>query len=451
MKLWLLLITLMTFTASAFAQKNENGLTIVAVGDAEVEKDKIVFIADQIPTNANSSHKKLINKMQSLLQNDFGFYRQFFNVMGPEGYAKAAKSKDFSALKTKKLRFLMLSSYELAPGGQMSFEGKLYDIASGEKMTVVKDIFSSNNLRSKGHKLADQIYRSIKHSESIFSSKVIFVSDRNSARGKQVKELFITDFDGRNISQLTHYNGMVISPALSFDGTKVIYSLIRNTRNKRRNVNLYIMDLKTRKSHIISSKKGINSGAVFMPDGKNIALTMTFQGNAEIYAYNIKTGATRRITKHFAPDVDPSFNKGGTLMTFLSGRSGSRKPMIYLSDPRGLEKSVKRIGFVGDYNATPRFSPDGKEIAFSSWMDGKFDIFRIDSNGANLYRLTKDFGSNEDPTYSNDGQFIAFSSQRVLSQTKAVQNIYIMTREGEILGKVTDNFGNCSTPRWSKY
>ena len=259
------------------------------------------------------------------------------------------------------------------------------------------------------------------------------------------------DFDGRNPVQLTRHRGTVISPALSFDGKKVLYSLILNNRDRNRNVNLYVMDLDTKKSRIVSSRKGINSGAVFMPDGEHIALTMSHQGNAEIYALNLKTGSERRITKHFAPDVDPSFNRDGSKMVFLSGRSGSKKPMIYIADPRSIEKDVKRRGFVGDYNATPRFSPDGQEVAFASWMDGKFDIFRIDEDGRNLYRLTKDFGSNEDPTYSNDGQFIAFSSQRVLSQRKAVQNIYIMTRDGEILGQVTENFGNCSTPRWSKY
>ena len=104
----------------------------------------------------------------------------------------------------------------------------------------------------------------------------------------------------------------------------------------------------------------------------------------------------------------------------------------------------------GKFNATPRFAPDGKTIAFSSWLDTRFDIFRIDSDGNNLARLTKDFGSNEDPTYSNDGQFIAFSSQRVLSRTRAVQNIYIMDNDGEIIGSITENFGNCTTPRWTK-
>ena len=185
-----------------------------------------------------------------------------------------------------------------------------------------------------------------------------------------------------------------------------------------------------------------------MPGDKEILLTLSFGGNAEIYAMNIQTRALRRITKHFSLDVDPSINNEGSLLAFLSGRSG--KAMIYTMDPTGVEKNVKRISYVGQYNATPRFSPDGREIVFSSWLDERFDLFRINADGSGLSRLTKDFGSNEDPTYSNDGEFIAFSSQRVLSRTKATHNIYIMDKDGDIMGSLTKEFGNCITPRWSK-
>jgi TolB protein len=112
---------------------------------------------------------------------------------------------------------------------------------------------------------------------------------------------------------------------------------------------------------------------------------------------------------------------------------------------------VKRISFVGQFNATPRFSPDGKEIVFSSWLDNSFDLFRISSDGQGLSRLTKDFGSNEDPSYSNDGEFITFTSQRVLSRVKIDQNIYIMDRDGGILGAITAGFGNCISPRWYNF
>jgi TolB protein len=235
---------------------------------------------------------------------------------------------------------------------------------------------------------------------------------------------------------------------MSQDGHHLVYSLILNTNGKRNN-NLYMMDLRTKESHVISSKDGINSGAIFLPGGKSIALTLTVSGNAEIYEMDLEGKNLRRITNHFASDVDPSITYDGKLMAFLSDRAG--KAMIYTMDPNGEEKNVKRISFVGQFNATPRFSPDGKEIVFSSWLDNSFDLFRIGSDGSGLSRLTKDFGSNEDPSYSNDGEFIAFTSQRVISRVKADQNVYIMDRDGGILGAITQGFGNCISPRWYNF
>jgi TolB protein len=84
-------------------------------------------------------------------------------------------------------------------------------------------------------------------------------------------------------------------------------------------------------------------------------------------------------------------------------------------------------------------------------LDNSFDLFRIAPDGSGLSRLTKDFGSNEDPSYSNDGEFIAFTSQRVISRVKADQNIYIMDRDGAILGAITQAFGNCISPRWYNF
>jgi TolB protein len=209
------------------------------------------------------------------------------------------------------------------------------------------------------------------------------------------------------------------------------------------------MDIHTKETKVISDKDGINSGAIFLPGGKSIALTLSYSGNAEIVEMNLETKALRKITNHFAADVDPSVTESGQLMTFLSDRAG--KAMIYTLDPRGEERAVTRISFVGQFNATPRFSPDGKDIVFASWVDNSFDLYHISSQGEGLQRLTKNFGSNEDPSYSNDGEFISFTSQRVISRTKADQNIYIMDRDGGILGAVTAKFGNCISPRWYNF
>lgn len=429
----------------------EDGLTIVAVGEAEIEADKLIVARAAAPSNATAADKKLFKEVEDLFENDFSFYRQKFQLDKSDNYNAMISSENYSGLKAQNVRYFIQLSFEKSSATQINMDATLFGVREEKQLEQVRVSFGAADVRTRAHEAADVLFQKIHGKASIFRSKIVFVSDRTSRGTGDVKELYIMDFDGRNKRQLTFHKGTVISPAFSFDGKKVLYSLIKNTRSKKRNVNLHLLDIETGKSRVLSRKKGINSGAVFMPDGKHIALTMSHQGNAEIYALNIASGEARRITKHFAPDVDPSINVSGTKMAFLSGRSGAGKPMIYIADPRSLEKDVKRISYVGKFNATPRFSPDGSQIAFSSWLDNRFDIFRVDDNGDNLHRLTKDFGSNEDPTYSNDGQFIAFSSQRVLSRSKAVQNIYIMSSEGEILGNVTENFGSCSTPRWSKY
>ncbi|MCK5883067.1 MAG: PD40 domain-containing protein [Bacteriovoracaceae bacterium] len=426
MKRLLAFVLVLTFSLSLVAED----VVIVPVGDAELQTSNIFVKAPKLNNSFGPAQKKQIRQIVKLINNDFSFYKKIFKVM-----------KDGNG----KLDYLIDCVAKPIPGG-VEFQTHYNDMAKNKKV-INKFNITFAKTREYGHRLSDAIYQLIMGKESIFTSKMVFVSDRTSVGRKIRKELYMMDFDGLGIVRLTHHNGTVISPAISSDGKKVLYSLIREGV-RRRNINLYMMDLTTKKFHLLSSRKGINSGAVFLPGDKEIFLTMSHSGNSEIYKMVLKTKKLTAVTKHYAIDVDPSINNNGSLMTFLSGRAG--KPMIYTLDPRGREKNVKRVSYVGRFNATPRFSPDGREIVFSSWLDNRFDIFRIDSKGLNLSRLTKNFGSNEDPTYSKDGQFIAFSSKRVLSKYKAVQNIYIMDRDGDILGNITKKFGNCITPRWSK-
>ena len=409
-----------------FSLKASEDLNIVAVGEAQLERDKLALLGNYPKTKA-----KLTRTFHSIVLADFGFYKKRFEVL------------NISEKQKNQSRYWGKIDYK-----ENSYRAELYDLQSNMVLANLSGEFHKKNLRQAAHTLADRLYRSITQKKSIFLSKIIFVSDRHGTRKRPVKELYMMDFDGKGARRLTHHKGMVISPAFSLDHKKVLYSLIRSGSRGKKNINLRLLNLETGKGELLSKRAGINSGAVFAPDGKHIVLTLSHQGNAELYEMNLESRKLRRITKHYSPDVDPSLNRQGDKMAFLSGRGG--RPMIYTMNPRELEKEVKRVSFVGAFNATPRFNPEGNQIVFASWLDNRFDLFRIDEDGGQLYRLTKNFGSNEDPTYSNDGQFIAFSSQRVLSRKKAIQNIYMMTSEGEILQQLTHGLGNCTAPRWSK-
>ncbi|CAM9915468.1 unnamed protein product, partial [Chrysoparadoxa australica] len=334
---------LLLLLTSLFPTSAEEGLTIVAVGDAEVEKDKIAVVAASVPSNADAGMQKAINEVQGLLQNDFAFYKNAFEVVKSSGFESDCVSRNYSKLKARNLRYCIVTSFEKKSANEFGMEARLYDTRAEKEIENIRVTIPVNNPRENAHEAADVLYQKIFGKASIFRSKIIFVSDYPSRGTGEIKELYIMDFDGKNRKQLTHHRGTVISPAFSFDGKKVLYSLIKNQRTKNRNVNLRLLEIDTGKDTLLSSRAGINSGAVFMPDGQHIALTMSHEGNAEIYKLNVATKKTERITKHFAPDVDPSINVSGTKMAFLSGRSGQGSPMIYIADPRELEKSVKTI------------------------------------------------------------------------------------------------------------
>ncbi len=426
---------------------------VIAVGQAEQDKAKLVI--DDPELGALSGDQKRVSaELLEVLRNDFLFYKHKFNAVD---YVEKGKNS-FSTPELEKwqangVSFFVAGRMDPGPGQSVDASFKVWSVLAKKELYSGKVRVSSDGLRPTAHGIADALYRSVTGKPSIFKSKILFISDRTS--GKEIeKELYLMDFDGRRVDKLTNFNSVVLSPSISPDNSKIMFSLIASRREVSRtkvrvlkNIDLKLLDLKTKKLTTISDRPGINSGAIFGATQDTIYLTLSFSGNADIYELNVSSGRMRKITSHYGDDVDPSMTRDGSLMTFLTNRSG--RAHIYTLNPSETEKDVKRISFVGQFNATPRFSPDGKEIVFTSWVDNGFDLYRIGADGNNLVRLTKGFGSNEEPTFSPDGEFIIFSSKRMLSRRKAVQDVYIMNREGEILGQLTQDFGQCFSPQWT--
>ena len=410
---------------------------VVAVGEASLAKETIVFESPHPKNSLHASRHKEEQELFQLFVNNFRYYQKRFSV---ETTPFTNKTVSYDMWEKKKTDYLIRFDFSL--GKSLFYRVVGYDIGKKKEFFSSKGLIEKKNLRSHGHEISNMIYKKITGKDSIFNSKITFVSDRTG-----FKELYITDFDGGRMHKLTNHRGLVISPSISNDGKRIVYSLIKGKRG-RQNIDLYIYYMDKKKSEKVSSFKGINSGAIFTPDGNNVLLTLSFTGNAEIFKLHLNTKRLQRITRHYALDVDPSLSMDGTKMAFLSSRPG--KAMVYIMDPREMEKDVKRIGFVGKFNATPRFNPDGSEIAFASWSGKGFDIYRMSANGTGLVRLTRDFGSNEDPSYSSDGEFIVFSSRKRLSRKKTIHNLHIIDRDGGLIGSLTRGFGNCITPRWSR-
>ncbi len=68
--------------------------------------------------------------------------------------------------------------------------------------------------------------------------------------------------------------------------------------------------------------------------------------------------------------------------------------------------------FGGSQTGSPRWSPDGRSIAFDSRLEGHSDIFVIGAEGGSPRRMTTDPSENNVPSWSRNGKWIYFSSER---------------------------------------
>ncbi len=92
----------------------------------------------------------------------------------------------------------------------------------------------------------------------------------------------------------------------------------------------------------------------------------------------------------------------------------------------------------------PHWSPDGKQIIFTSVRDGHHEIYRFNSEGKKLEKLTNTEADSEDGHYSPDGTRIVFSSNRYGNS-----DLYIMNSDGSNVKQFTNTDEIESSPRWS--
>jgi Tol biopolymer transport system component len=117
------------------------------------------------------------------------------------------------------------------------------------------------------------------------------------------------------------------------------------------------------------------------------------------------------IYSQFSEDaVQPS--PDGTRLVLESGRSGTSQ--VWLNTIDG--DHPMQLTNIGQQAGTPRWSPDGRWIAFDAHVESHSHIFVVDAEGRNLHAITPGDSDNYVPSWSRDGKSIYFASSRTGSR-----------------------------------
>ena len=409
------------------------------------------------------------SRIRSQIMSDLEFINLFEFI--PDSAAIAADKESGSDMDYTKwsplgATFALRVGYRLE-ADKVSLDAQFFDIPGQKRIFGQTYQSGSNNTTRIIHELSENILKALTGEKGLFKSRILMVCHDLSQRRSPAKEIYIADSDGNNLLALTADKTLSLSPAWMNDGSNISYTqfefLISRGVRKRGAV-LKKHNLATGARSVLYFKDGMNSGAAWSENGNRGVVTMSFTGKPELYFISpngssepeplsrnlqlksMTQSAPQTVNPNLLFEVEASWSPNGRELVFSSARSGS--PMIYIAD---LNSNLTRqITFAGKYNATPAWSPKGDKILFAAQRapNGNFDIYSIEPSGNNLSRITVgDQGrrriNHENPSWGPTGRHFAIASNETGNYA-----IYVLTDDGALKRRISPEGKECKSPKW---
>ena len=294
---------------------------------------------------------------------------------------------------------------------QVSAKGTLDDftvtVANGAGVPVCNPfrIRDSKDVDSAAHTAVDTILNRLFGIEGICRSKIVF----SAATTSKNREIYICDFDGKNIKPITKNNTLSVEPVWAPDGKSFVYSYYGPTYT---NLVQYVME--TGLSRRLTQYGGLNAGGALSPDGKNLAMILSRNNKVDLYTRPTEGGSLKQLSSGKAVEASPRWSPDGKKLCFVSDAKNGR-PVLCVIDPFAGGKAVEISGLVGSERVAPSWSTDNR-IAYCAKINRRYElrVAKLSADGTSGTMEEVGVAGNnvfpgEDPSWAPDNRHVTLT------------------------------------------
>ena len=421
-------------------QPNTVGVTISGDPGAQTR----IAVPDLLALSSDRETQEAARTISQVLWDDLQFEREFY-MIPRDTYKSIPPAASIDTVPYDQWRELGADNVVIGTVQKVAtgvrVELRLFNVRARQVVLGKEYTGSAANPRLYAHTLSDELHQSQRNLRGVARTKLAFSSDRNreavvaTVEKRDVKEIYVSDYDGANQRRITINRALNVFPSWSPDGRSIVYTSYRSGVPDLLISNIFAGTME-------QPTKGVGQNwlPVFSPDGTRVAFVSSRDGNSEIYVINRDGSDLRRLTNNPAIDSTPTFSPTGTQIAFTSERTGT--PQVYVINVDG--SGMRRISSES-YADRATWSPAPyNEIAFSARTGPGFDIKILNIGDGTTRQITFGEGTNESPAWAPNGRHLAFMSTR-----QGRSQIFTVDRDGRNLRQVTRD-GNNTTPHWSQ-
>lgn len=217
------------------------------------------------------------------------------------------------------------------------------------------------------------------------------------------RDIWLAPLDGSPAFQLTKHIADDKEPSWSPDGKSLVFA---SSRDGAVRSDIWVSSADGSEARRIT-QLGTAQRPAWCEGGRSIVFDAEGANGRELWLLRLASGEAERLPPTFASYPDCSPTSDSIVFQRYAGKNVAEVSLLSLAD-----LSVRDFTTFEKRSGSPRWSPDGKKIAFISNRDGPQDLYVKQISSGEMMRLTNSDEVESRPAWSPDGSTVIYGAAK---------------------------------------